>query len=748
MPSTINIPIAPSLSATDLSNHAFTMLFGSNWWNFTERAADTFTGPLIPILAATNMVLMHAVVLWTLYSVVVGSIGTASEGSVGGKKFNAFWWPLRATFGVTMTAPVTAGGLSIFQIAILTMLGWACTFANNIYSQAIDNLAESNFAILTAEAPAQMQINAKEAAQVIFDATFAQNFIAKQQQDLADDMEKNGVEVTFIPWKVETPFVTDMHSTEFISGTSSQNWVLQFRAPSNVNLRKEDFGGFTIPGSIQDPLMTAQRNGIIKMCGIIAPLTQQLVYGNKIDEGWMTTAVNAYNSEVLKVLSNFNSLYPKHDLTTKANAFKAKAAELGWMSAGAWPLIMSSMSKEMEEKIGQKVGVSQVDFGRISALVDDEKYHAFSVAQVRAESTKNNEPDPTKIGTSLRETITKGDPSGVWDSLAAWFSGRIAPEYLLKRLENEDPALVIGHMGHLIVNAGTAIWSAGLSATMVVEGVNEAKKGVVGTAVNVVSGGFSNGVIAGMSAGAKYVLSWLQVGAAGLFTIGLIFAYVVPAMPLFYWVLAMVGFLLLVVEVMVAAPFWAAAHAWSTQDDGFAGEMGKQGYFQLIEILFRPALYILGFLAIFLLMRVAAYTTARIFEAFYYSYQNTEFGMGTGMTSGPISSLMMLLIIGGLFMYLFFFLCSEGYSHLPRKVMKWIGHESASLGISGGADAMRQMVVGGVSRTTRSKRSGMGMPKSNSDAGDGGGGKGGGNDHAPGEVMEGTGGTMTNPDKR
>jgi len=52
--------------------------------------------------------------------------------------------------------------------------------------------------------------------------------------------------------------------------------------------------------------------------------------------------------------------------------------------------------------------------------------------------------------------------------------------------------------------------------------------------------------------------------------------------------------LILVLEAVVAAPVWIAAHAMP-EGEGIAGEHGRRGYMMLINILLRPSLMVIGF---------------------------------------------------------------------------------------------------------------------------------------------------------
>jgi conjugal transfer/type IV secretion protein DotA/TraY len=744
----ITIPTSPDLPPTDLSNIAFSKLFGENWWQVTERFGDTFTGPIIPILGTMNMLLFSFVTGFALYSLVTGSVGAASTGKIGGGKLNSFWWPLRLSFGLSMTFPMTVSGLSVFQVLILGCLGWACTFANSVYTASIDHLAKSNFMVLQADAPPGVQENARECADLIFEATFTQAYVMKYHADLSEDLKKRGSSSQFKPWSESKTYAKD----ELVKGADHPKWTLAFSTPPG--LHPFDLGGFTISGERgegttggNDPLMVAQRNGLLKMTDIIYPVTQAIVNGQAVAPGWRERAISAYTAQVMPVYARFTDYYPEHDINKDAEAFKKEARELGWMAAGAMPLRMSSMSAEMLEKINQRVQTISPRTYKLRMLYDGEKYKEYTTATVSAMSVSASEVDTNALGTSIEDAVNMGDPGGAIDRIMDFIAGRKGLAALLSRLEHEDPALVFGQFGHVTANTGIAVWTAGLGLSF--------KKGLMkgwsdsawGKAAGILSGGAVQAGQGGASAVAQYIIGWIYVLCAGLFIVGLLFAYVIPVIPTLYWILAMAGFLVLVVEVLVAAPFWAAAHAWSTEDQGLAGEMGRKGYFQLLEVLFRPALYIMGFIAIFLILRVVGWLTARLFEAFYASYASADFGLAAVSTTGLVTSVVMMVILGGLYLYLFMFLCSEGYSHLPRKVMSWLGHNNtSSMGIAAGAEAMRQVIVGGIGRGTRSRKSPSMIPKETNGQGGKGGGAGGGSE-TPQETppMENTGGEQSGP---
>jgi len=65
------------------------------------------------------------------------------------------------------------------------------------------------------------------------------------------------------------------------------------------------------------------------------------------------------------------------------------------------------------------------------------------------------------------------------------------------------------------------------------------------------------------------------------YTAGFTLAYYLPAIPIIFWVLGIVGWLIMVLGAVVAAPLWAASHVLP-EGEGFAGPAARQGYMLLV----------------------------------------------------------------------------------------------------------------------------------------------------------------------
>lgn len=100
----------------------------------------------------------------------------------------------------------------------------------------------------------------------------------------------------------------------------------------------------------------------------------------------------------------------------------------------------------------------------------------------------------------------------------------------------------------------------------------------------------------------KALLKWLTVPmmaiAGALITCGIALVFLIPAIPLVTWMFAIFGWIIIVIETLLALPFWAIA-ASSSSGDGFIADTGRAGITLLLNVVIRPILLpILFFFAI------------------------------------------------------------------------------------------------------------------------------------------------------
>ena len=183
----------------------------------------------------------------------------------------------------------------------------------------------------------------------------------------------------------------------------------------------------------------------------------------------------------------------------------------------------------------------------------------------------------------------------------------------------------------------------------------------------------------------KYISFALFSVFLPLLLYGLVLAYYLPAIPFIRWISALVGWVILIVESLIAAPLWLCAHALP-EGEGAAGQHGKRGYLLLLGILIRPPLMVAGFFCAVILMNVLGRLIGAGFEMFIAGTSQTKI---IGLT-GTISMLVILGIVVIMMANKFFSLIH----YLPEHVTNWIGQQFHSLGEKEDQAGVKAVFVG------------------------------------------------------
>lgn len=147
------------------------------------------------------------------------------------------------------------------------------------------------------------------------------------------------------------------------------------------------------------------------------------------------------------------------------------------------------------------------------------------------------------------------------------------------------------------------------------------------------------GAIAGYLGDVLSPLAWGFIG------IGFVLSVVVPFMPMVYFFLAALSWLVLVVQAIITAPFWLMQMFYANRSGGIGGTGLARALTVLLAVLIRPPLIIVGLVFCMYLMRVGLdYLNILTFNAL------SVLGASTSSLSAAIGNIAMAL--GGFLIYL------------------------------------------------------------------------------------------------
>lgn len=166
--------------------------------------------------------------------------------------------------------------------------------------------------------------------------------------------------------------------------------------------------------------------------------------------------------------------------------------------------------------------------------------------------------------------------------------------------------------------------------------------------------------------------------------IGITLAFIVPFMPALLWMMMMIGYLLAVIEAMIASPF-ATIMMVTPEGEGIAGTRLEKAIMLLAMCVLRPSLMVMGLVAAITLSSVSF----GIFNQFFWYTAESSI---TG-------SILTILVLVGMYTAGIFQICKHSISvmtKLPDQILEWMGMQaSREFGGQDSVQAMERGVEGG-----------------------------------------------------
>ncbi len=245
----------------------------------------------------------------------------------------------------------------------------------------------------------------------------------------------------------------------------------------------------------------------------------------------------------------------------------------------------------------------------------------------------------------------------------------------------------------------------------------------------------------------KSVIDWIQpimlVAAAAFFSLGIFLGYYLPLYPYMLFTFGVIGWIIIVIEAMVAAPLVAMGITHPENHD-FLGR-SAQAVMLLLGVFLRPALMVIGLFAGMILCQVSLsiilYTFAGFANDIFYMHapisgapsgdvllNGAAVAMGNVMAGGVGSTwvmpLVLALIVFPMFLSIFVMLvytattnCFSLIHQLPDYIMTWIGAPAShSMNAKEMAGEIKQGMSSGAEKTA--KASGAMAKKANKKLGE------------------------------
>lgn len=688
----------------DLSVRLISDLLGPDWYAFGSQSgaaiaanAGTGAGTLLGQMFSTiDLALLAFVGTMLMYQIVIGSMATAQEGQFLGRKYNSFWAPLRAPTAFSLLLPLPwLKGFSILQATLLVGVYWGIGTADAVWNVFVDYVPAHAGVVVSP--PGESPAGGAVAITVLRMNTIAAYLENRVGMKVVPAWEWTGTD-TYGRWVYGfktgggDAIDNDLGAVSFACGqapAAPPPDLIHVAAITRVVAAMNAPNPKTKQSPVKDSaLCKAERENLSVLINSMNKLGAKVVSQTAAKPKILTVGdfvgpLNAYESGMTDLLKQAQD-QENRALKSSIQAFSNQAKSLGWASSAFYFWTLTNIAQQSQQMMdGLTPSVTAPDMKAVENMSGAAE---FSGGEVGTYMTILNgyqkvleTPDVKALEASAGQS--QAGACGLmhpFNCLESKLSGFLASFPAV--LTGGNPLAALAALGHEIITTGvwlSLILTGGMAAAALAGAVAGGVAGIEtgpGALVTAVAGALGGAVAKGIIGAAAGVLGPV---AAAMIIEGAMLAYVVPAMPAIMMTMAIIGWMLLVVELMVAAPLFAAAHVFA-DGDGIAGSAARRAYGLAASIVMRPVLLTFGFVFAFLLLSVGLWLLGESLQVFVYSL--------TGGSVGPIGFVALLAVILTATLATVN-LAMQAITNLAKKVPQWIGWGTGddSLGVDSAA---------------------------------------------------------------
>lgn len=628
--------------------------------NVQNTDVDDVLGKMMSVFGTAVLFLG---MVFVAYTTIKGTIDSAHDGEILGKKMSEIWVPIRTVGGTALILPL-ASGYSALQIGVLWLALQGVGIADAIWSAAINQVAKDYMVanpIIPDARPLAANILRYEVCAAAMNKQYADSNRSTRIQAMAvprtmsntgdlgnvnalDAIAPIGIYDTVKNYANSRYSVVD-YKWSAVDGTYINNAAVC----GGISWKEswESSEGNANTKTIKAPILAAHANAVRNMISELQPVAQQIVAGEKPQPGAIDTAtanyVSALRNAAKQAVMNTND---------KARADFLKTAESsGWIFAGTWYNHIVKMNDVMQSTLNSlptSEPISIID-GRETQEALQNYQDAMTVA---SEYAKNRIGDVKNVYYQETDVRAPQDGEGAWEYIkkliSAPFMGAI------NQMTEEIAGSNLNHMsqmksfGDTIVAAGWALagtlaTAAGVSNSWVAQGTTKV--------------GFDAGAALGILSG---VFTLMIIGLLGF---GATLSTYAPMIPFITWIASVVNWFVLVIEAVLAAPIWAAAHIHPDGDDAVG--RGGQGYMMILSLIMRPSLMLFGLVTAMLLTQpITGFVNAGFMSAVSGVQADSTTGLVSFFAYVTIYVVMMTTVLHTVFSLIHW---------IPDNVPRWIG---------------------------------------------------------------------------
>lgn len=608
-------------SGADQSQYYLGIIFGDIGTVLFGETLGNSSGLLGEIFRLFNVVVLTLGSLITMYIGLVSTLNTAQEGSMMGKKWSAIWIPIRSIGGLSFLLPLSKG-YSLLQVFVMWIVLQGVGAANLLWGVVLDFAISgqsinqpSTITVQGLNPQLQNMLNSMICLQVI-------NSDLEKINTLGGSIElyKDGS-----GYSIGIP--GDLRYSKICGGVTVSE--LPPILSTNIELQT----------SIKNQLMQSLPH-IYNYLALVANEAVNVPENQWALHGALDRATQIYNTDLQNIISNLNP--PDAD----RQALFTTAKEDGWITAGYYYYKLLQGTSTDSPLLKRPPLADSPSAGLFPDIQDIyTKYLAF---------TKTSAPGMSLGGASSGAASVFAQP---FIDMAISFINHL-------KNSSDDPLVSLHHFGSDLVMTVEVLWMSSLLLIfpILITAYNQSWSNPTGYAVTVV---------------VKIITSAIYFALAFLWGAGILLALYVPSVPYIVFTFTTIGWMMLVIEAIVAAPVLALAMTVPSND-----HLGRTaaGLVLLVSIFLRPSLMIFGFILstrIYLAaMQILQYSITEILESQI---------AGVGL----FGSIALIVFYAGVVITVAH-KCFTLIYVIPDRIIRWIGGHAENSGVAQQEKQLRQ----------------------------------------------------------
>lgn len=594
---------------------------------------------IFTIMSAVFIIFALVIIVWTS---AISLINTAVQGEVMGKKWSSIWVPLRALSGTLLLLP-TDTGYNHIQVFVMWVILNGIGAANQLWNTVLD----------------------------FYDAGIG---VTSSQPSLEEELRKPGV--GDLIKHVFEGMVCREAVNQFMGGPQIDVWVTDHsfvigdvgtRKPVCGEFRTRDFSTIATKYAmaVGDPVAIGrmQTTGLMQVASLLEEDAYSAIYDSP---GSWGISNNFFSGMLL-----YKSLIAELQTLGQASPTQ-KSRNDGWVVAGNY--YSKLVSKDLNNNLGKiNPTYSDFDLTTIPQLSADdrkqltERIHNRTKQFInKAVAAENLAKPPQRTQIGLGASNVHGSASQAWDqSFGKVKEVGLAFIDYLTNARGDSPIQSMARIGSEIlltveillgvILATAAILAAVMNFGVCFQGAGRMIYDIMQLTLPIVA----------------FILATLWAG-------GVTLAIYLPLVPFIIYTFTVIGWMIAVVEAMVAAPLIALGLTTPSED-----ELSHAGHAMvlLLNLALRPSLIVIGYVVAMKLFDVGI-------QIMNFGFRGTVEATLSGMT---IFSTVALVVLYVVFILTLAEKCFSAIYTIPDKVITWIGGQAES---SEAADAVRSAKQG------------------------------------------------------